>query len=110
MRMQLILHSLCFFRVNSQVFPLVSNQPFKVVSYSPEIVPCGSEFTANVLSNFSCPQRGDSTHTESVVQIFVPLAVFILVLLFIGMRYLQLRQDGRSFNFLSFFGVYNKQI
>jgi hypothetical protein len=39
---------------SSQVYPLISNQALNLVSYSPEIVACGSQFSANSSSSFSC--------------------------------------------------------
>jgi len=37
-----------------QDFPVVSNQPTTVLSYGPEIVPCASQFNANISSPMNC--------------------------------------------------------
>jgi len=37
-----------------QDFPVVSNQPTTVLSYGPEIVPCASQFSANISSPMNC--------------------------------------------------------
>jgi len=56
-----------------QDFPVVSNQPVTVVSYGPEIVPCTSQFDANISSPFNCTSfaqvwwRGNTPSVTSIV-------------------------------------------
>jgi len=67
---------------SNQLFPMALNQPFSLVSYSPEIVPCGSQFTANVSSNATCPRSGATSlqHSTSMSLMIVALVVSLISL------------------------------
>jgi hypothetical protein len=68
-----------------QDFPVVSNQPETVISYGPEIVPCGSQFSANASSPFNCTSgaqmwwKGNVPSTTS----FAPMIAIVLFSVFL---------------------------
>jgi len=68
-----------------QDFPVVSNQPLNVISYGPEIVPCNSQFDANVSSPFNCTScaqvwwRGNTPSATSIM--IAPMIAMVLFLI-----------------------------
>jgi len=59
----------------SQGFPIVSNQPINVTSYSSEIVSCDSAFSANNSSPLNCTSSATWLKTDTLST--VPTIVFI---------------------------------
>ena len=85
----------------SDVFPLVSNQPFELLNFSPEIIPCGSVFKANPsTSNNTCPtsKEGGKPNNVHLMVLLVALGCFILGII-VGL--------GTSFGRCSVSSMYN---
>jgi len=73
---------------NEALFTVFSNQPVTILSYTPDTVPCNSQFDANISSTFNCtsasnPDAGMRLEVDTQLTTLVPTIAVLLVSIYL---------------------------